>query len=146
MTNELDKIIEASRTMLEPELDENEVHIQEETWMRAVKCLRNIVKSVGYEFNRILDLPEILPGPDGSVDLHWEYPTYEMLINIPADPDSKAGFYGDDRGGKGQTKGSFDPAICNDDNHGLLLWLAMRCSQVVSVPSTYNTADKNTVK
>lgn len=61
------------------------------------------------DLRRVLgvDLPEILPGPDGSIDLHWDYPGYEILINISAGPDAKVGFYGDDRSTV-QVKGSFD--------------------------------------
>jgi hypothetical protein len=73
-----------------------------------------------------LDPPDIAPGPDGSIDLHWDYPAYEMLINIPRDESSMAGFYGDDRG-RISIKGKFDPSQVNE---GLLLWL-MRKDSVV---------------
>lgn len=118
----LDEIIEASRVILELELDEDEgqAPYAEETWTRAVEFLKRNAKWVWDTFSRVVDLPEILPGPDGSIDLHWDYPTYEMLINIPADPMAKAGFYGDDRG-EMSIKGKFDS---NTFNHGLLLWLA----------------------
>lgn len=118
----LDEIIEASRAILELEPDEDEVQAPyaEETWTRAVEFLRRNAKWVWDTFSRVMDLPEILPGPDGSIDLHWDYPGYEMLINVPADPTNKAGFYGDDRG-EIQIKGTFDPG---SHNHGLLLWLA----------------------
>lgn len=118
----LDEIIEASRAILELELDEAEAQAPyaEETWTRAVEFLRRNAKWVWDTLGLVVDLPEILPGPDGSIDLHWDYPGYEMLINIPADPTNKAGFYGDERG-EIQIKGSFDP---RRHNHGLLLWLA----------------------
>ena len=118
----LDEIIGASRAILELELDEDEAQAgyAEETWTRAVEFLRRNAKWVWDTCSRVVDLPEILPGPDGSIDLHWDYPTYEMLINIPADPNAKAGFYGDDRG-EMSIKGKFDS---NTFNHGLLLWLA----------------------
>ncbi|MCH7808205.1 MAG: hypothetical protein IIB60_03175 [Planctomycetes bacterium] len=118
----LDKIIEASRAILELELDEDEAQAPyaEETWTRAVDFLRRNTKWVWDTFSRVVDLPEILPGPDGSIDLHWDYPRYEMLINIPADPANKAGFYGDDRG-ENHIKGSFDPRT---HDYGPFLWLA----------------------
>lgn len=118
----LDEIIEASRAILELELDEDEAQAPytEETWTRAVEFLRRNAKWVSDTLGLVVDLPEILPGPDGSIDLHWDYSAYEMLINIPADPNAKAGFYGDDRG-EIQIKGSFDP---RSHNYGLLLWLA----------------------
>ena len=118
----LDEIIEASHAILELELDEDEAQAPyaEETWTRAVEFVRRNAQWVWDTFSRVVDLPEILPGPDGSIDLHWDYPTYEMLINIPADPNAKACFYGDDRG-EMSVKGKFDS---NTFNHGLLLWLA----------------------
>lgn len=118
----LDEIIEDSRAILEIELDEDEAQIPyaEETWARAVEFLRRTTKWVCDTLGRVVDLPDILPGPDGSIDLHWDHSEYEMLINIPADPNDKAGFYGDDRG-ELFIKGKFDS---NTFNHGLLLWLA----------------------
>lgn len=116
----LNEIIEASRAILELDEDEPQAPHREETWTRAVEFLRRNTKWVWDTLNRVVDLPEILPGPDGSIDLHWNYPGYEMLINIPADPTNKAEFYGDDRG-EGQIKGSFDPGC---PNHELFLWLA----------------------
>lgn len=118
----LDEIIEASRAILELEVDEDEAQAPyaEETWTRAVEFLRRNAKWVWDTFSRVIDLPEILPGPGGSIDLHWDYPGYEMLINIRADPNAKAGFYGDDRG-QMCIKTKFD---LNTFNHGLLLWLA----------------------
>ena len=118
----LQQAIEDSRTILELELDPDngDIACSEQTWKRAVEFLRRNAKWVWDTCSRVVDLPEILPGPDGSIDLHWDYPTYEMLINIPADPNAKAGFYGDDRG-EMSIKGKFDS---NTFNHGLLLWLA----------------------
>lgn len=67
---------------------------------RADRCVTRVVdglSSMGFAIGQ----PDILPGPDdGSIDLHWDYPGqgYEMLINIPADPAAKAGFYVEARG------------------------------------------------
>ena len=118
----LDDIIETSRAILKLELDEDvaQTPYTEATWTRAVDFLRRNAKWVSKTLGRTVDLPEILPGPDGSIDLHWEYPDYELLINVSADPNAKASFYGDDRG-EMSIKGKFDS---NTFNHGLLLWLA----------------------
>jgi hypothetical protein len=45
-----------------------------------------------------IPLPEILPGPAGSVDLHWRAEAFELLVNIPTDPRSAPTFYGDNYG------------------------------------------------
>jgi hypothetical protein len=42
--------------------------------------------------------PKVLPGPNGSIDIHWKNKKRELLVNIPADPEKPATFYGDDFG------------------------------------------------
>ena len=117
----LTQVIERSRAMLERELDEDEAQAPytEETWTRAAEFLRRNAKWVWDTHGVVLDAPDILPGPDGSIDLHWDYPGYEMLINIPADASAEAGFYGDARA-RTPIKGKFDANTINDR---LLLWL-----------------------
>jgi hypothetical protein len=63
--------------------------------------------------------PKIGPGPDGSIDLHWRQKTWELLVNVPADPNQMAVFYGDDYG-TAKIKGSFDPKTVN---LGIVAWL-----------------------
>ena len=43
-------------------------------------------------------VPKVLPGPAGSIDIHWKSEKKELLVNIPADPNLPATFYGDDYG------------------------------------------------
>ena len=66
-----------------------------------------------------IDIPKILPGPDGSIDLHWKHDKYELLINIPAAKDETAEFYGDNRDNV-KIKGALD---VSGTNHELILWL-----------------------
>jgi len=117
----LRRVIEASRAILDLEVDDEEARTPyaEETWKRAGEFLKRYAIWLGDTRGVVLDAPDILPGPDGSIDLHWDYPGYEMLINIPADATTEAGFYGDDRAGT-SIKGKFDANTIND---GLLLWL-----------------------
>ncbi len=70
-----------------------------------------------------LEKPAILPGPDESVDLHWDYPEYEILINIPANTTAEIGVYGDNKVG---TMGASVKTKLDTDsfNEILLLWLA----------------------
>jgi len=65
--------------------------------------------------------PEILPGPDGSIDIHWNYPGYELLLNVPPDSDQPITYYGDDRKGN-----SLKGVLASADNGGFLLWLSRR--------------------
>lgn len=48
-------------------------------------------------YDTTLDPPKILPGPNDGIDIHWDCPKYEILINIPLDPTAKIGFYCDDK-------------------------------------------------
>lgn len=93
--------------------------IPERVWRRATLFLVRYAKHLWETEVRCLDAPDILPGPDGSVDLHWNYPGYEILVNVPREEAALAGFYGDDRG-RATIKGKFDPASMNE---GLLSWL-----------------------
>jgi hypothetical protein len=47
---------------------------------------------------RELPAPAILPGPNGSIDLHWKTPRFELLVNVPREEANPATFYGDDYG------------------------------------------------
>lgn len=115
-------IIEQSRFILDivPCEDNGQYDCNEQTWIRATEFLTKNAKWVWDIHSHVIDTPHILPGPENSIDLHWDYSGYELLINIPADPAEMAGFYGDDHGVI-SIKGKFDP---NKINHGLLLWLA----------------------
>lgn len=68
-------------------------------------------------YKSFLPVPEIGPGPDRSIDLHWKTPRRELLINIS--PDKPAVYYGDDYGVR-KIKGSLDPATWD---LGIILWL-----------------------
>jgi hypothetical protein len=94
----------------------------EATLDRAAAFLRLHMRWVWEKYGVWLEVPRILPGPSGSIDIHWETPDYEVLVNVPNDPSAPATFYGDDYG-KGSIKGTFDPSFFN---FGLLTWLLRR--------------------
>jgi hypothetical protein len=64
----------------------------------AYQSLRDFFRST---LNRERTFPgvviSILPGPYGSIDLHWRTPKRELLINVPDDAEGPASYYGDDR-------------------------------------------------
>jgi hypothetical protein len=64
-------------------------------------------------------VPNIGPGPNGSVDLHWRLKDRELLVNIPADSGETAAYYGDNYGTE-EVKNSFDPATFD---WGIIAWL-----------------------
>ena len=68
-----------------------------------------------------LPAPNILPGGDGTIDLHWKEQEFEILINVPR-TGGTASFYGDDY--RAETiKGTF----CVDTtNTGLMEWIGSR--------------------
>jgi hypothetical protein len=106
---EIAKEITSSRYILDLEA-EDEVAAKpysEATWRRAATLLARMCLSLFTEDRERIAAPKILPGPEGSIDIHWDKADYELLINIPADPGASAAFYGDNRA-KSKIKGSFD--------------------------------------
>lgn len=117
-----DAINESRRLLaLAPDWDgEGGVAISEHAWRQATTFVTNNARWVLERLGVAIDAPAIQPGPSGSVDLHWDHPDYELLINVPAQPGARAGFYGDDRS-RVAIKGTLD---LDAYNLGLLLWLA----------------------
>ena len=77
--------------------DEGSVGYAESTWRRARDFLiRHAIRFFRSQ-NKCFDAPEILPGPDGSIDLHWKTDARELLINVPARPHDTIAYYGDDK-------------------------------------------------
>jgi hypothetical protein len=118
----LKEAIAASRSLLalEPDWDgEGSPGYAEGTWQRMGKFLTDhsayLKKTSGVD----APIPEIHPGPAGSIDLLWKSSSYELLVNIPTNPDSPASFYGDDKGNL-SIKGKLHPSKFNQ---GLLQWL-----------------------
>lgn len=54
----------------------------------------------------LIDSIKTLPCLDGSVDVHWKTPGFELLVNVK--PDGSVSFYGDDYGSQ-QIKGGWKP-------------------------------------
>jgi len=117
--------IESSRFIysLEAGLDgEGTEAYEKATWERATEFLSNLARWIFEKHDIIIDAPDIGPGPDGSIDLHWKTERYELLVNVPKDPASEASFYGDDYG-KSTIKGTFKLSAFNT---GLMMWLTSR--------------------
>ncbi len=90
------------------------------TWNRAVEFLKIQWSEYLKREGEAMPAPSILPGPEGSVDIYWEEADFELLVNIPTDPDKLVSFYGDNHG-KEKIEGAINPA---QPNRGLLSWLA----------------------
>ena len=119
---EIASAIEASRWILklEHDWDENGASsYSENTWNTATDFVRRHADTLSRLYGENLDTPQILPGPNASIDVHWKKPRYELLINFPADATQPASFYGDDYGSIA-IKGTLNPKASNP---GLLIWL-----------------------
>jgi len=91
----------------------------EATWNRAVQFIRENVRRLWQFKGAWVAPPRILPGPDGSIDIHWKLSKCELLINIPLDPEEPANYYGD-AGAKDLIKGRLDTSSRNE---WILMWL-----------------------
>jgi hypothetical protein len=99
---------------------EGSIGYEETTWKRATDFLRFHAQELA-RFGVVLPTPRILPGPHGSVDLHWEAGAHELLLNVPTGG-QLAGFYGEVAGAS-SIKGKLD---LDSSAVGLFLWLTTK--------------------
>ncbi len=91
-----------------------------ETWGRAVEFVKNLSYQTWKRTQKILPTPDILPGPDGSIDVHWKTPKMDLLLNVPEDESEPATFSCDDYK-ENSSKGTFN---LKQMNQVLLFWVA----------------------
>jgi hypothetical protein len=96
--------------------DQGAVRIDESTWSRAISFLRSSAQTLRRIHGVAMPVPQISPSPDGSIDILWRNPTFELLINITA---TEGGFYGESKSGL-RIKGTFFP---ERQDQGILSWL-----------------------
>ncbi len=116
------RLIEASRSVLDlsPNWDgENAKPIEERTWKRAAQFLSRYARRLWQTEGKVIDPPDITPVPDGTIDIHWDRPEFELLVNITCGDSNLAEFYGDDRGSIA-IRGEFDLSRLSE---GLIHWL-----------------------
>lgn len=114
--------IEQAKRILELEDDwdgEGSSGYSEDTFNRAVAFLTTHAEWLWESCSKRSPAPRIGPGPDGSIDLHWKQPSWELLVNIPADANEMATFYGDNYEAQ-KIRGSLDP---KNFNLGIATWL-----------------------
>lgn len=92
------------------------------TLERAGAFLRTVARFATDECGAEIGVPNIDPGPDGTIDIHWESSGFELLVNIPDAPGERATFYGDDFGSF-VVKGDIDPASPAAEALRLFSWL-----------------------
>jgi hypothetical protein len=86
---------------------------------RATQFLETSAKGLWKSRQLWLSIPFIEPGPNGSIDIHWRTEKRELLINIPADVNQLAGYYGDEMG-KNSIKGKLDTS---EYQEWITIWL-----------------------
>ena len=95
--------------------DESARKIDRSTFYRAAQFLRKTAEVAGSR----LPLPDVLPVPDGSIDILWRNPKFELLINVPPTTEVEGDFYGKSSSNL-EIKGKFIPEI---HHVGILSWL-----------------------
>jgi len=123
---ELDEAIQRSKVILELQDDwdeEGSPSYSESTWNRATEFLFQNTLRIWRSHRLSLEIPKILQGPNGSIDLLWRTAKRDLLINVPANPEELGSFYGDDKeeGTKNAIRGT--GLNISDDNGWIFLWL-----------------------
>jgi hypothetical protein len=114
--------IHKSRKILDLENDwddDGSPGYKQSTWKRATDFLLKNTSTLSKKCSICADAPRVLPGPDGSIDLHWQVNKHDLLINIPADENQLATYYGDNNEGC-IVKGTLDTSA---SNQWLMMWL-----------------------
>jgi hypothetical protein len=115
--------IDRAKSIVELEQDwdgEGSPGYSQHTLDRATAFLSAHMERLWNTYGIRAPIPSIGPGPDGSIDIHWKQRSWELLVNIPADANEMAAFYGDNYGTQ-KIKGSLDPETFN---LGIAEWLA----------------------
>jgi hypothetical protein len=94
----LTKLISDSMAILEcqDDADDGFISYSKETLDRAITFVTSYIELSERLFGISVPLPKLLPGPSGSIDVHWKNEKKELIVNIPADKSANALFYGDD--------------------------------------------------
>ena len=98
-------LVRRSKLLLDLQDEEGNPIVTPASLDRAFEFLKDLFKQAVEEFSVEINIPEILPGPNQSVDILWDFPDYELLINIPANETRPPTYYGDNRG-ENITRGS----------------------------------------
>ncbi len=81
--NKINKIVDYISS-LKPNWDgDGSIPYERITLDRMKSFVFNLRKKLFYRFNVSLIFPYIMPGPEGSIDIHWKNDRYTLLINIP---------------------------------------------------------------
>ena len=125
ISTRIQQAIDSSRKILEwPDDwdDEGSKSYKAATWERSVKWLQEAAIAYHKQLGIWIEPPQILPGPEGSIDIHWkiqEYERRELLINFSENEDDPVEYYGQGNK-KDLIKGSID---ISQSSVWILSWL-----------------------
>ena len=88
--------------------DEGSIAYSKKTFSAAINFAIEYSKAIWEEKFVLIHAPNILPGPEGSIDLLWDKQNYRLLLNIHPYPEQTASFYGDNRTPVPHIKGDFN--------------------------------------
>lgn len=89
------------------------------TWERMRQFLLDNSRQLWLITGKPTPAPSISPAQEGSIDILWRAQGRMLLVNVPADLEQPASYYGES--GQGDTVNGNVPTA--GDNHWLLLWL-----------------------
>ena len=92
--------------------------VSEDTWNSAELLLRRTASHL-LHYNLVLPEPAITSNDEGGVSFYWKETTYQLSVEVSADPEEPAYFYGDDYG-KNTTEGTIG---IEQDLSEIILWL-----------------------
>lgn len=96
--------------------------VSDETLNRTIQFLARLALALWDRSHLRIDAPLILFCRDASIDLWWNTMSYELLVNMPAEPNAYAEFYGERSEGRA-LKGTFDPTTLHA---GIIAWFSGR--------------------
>jgi hypothetical protein len=105
---------------LQHERSSGDALYSEDTLLRSIEFLTKQNEWLWRSCGLALPVPTIGVGPSGSVDLYWKQPTKQLLVNIPAEANALATFFGNS--GIQKVRGSFDPKKLQ---YSIATWLTM---------------------
>lgn len=95
--------------------------ICESVWQRTANFVRAVRTAAWATSRTQIAVPDLLPSPDGSIDIEWENIAGEFVVRVPPDSDENLVFYGHRRDGD-SVRGSLDE---KSGNHAWLFhWIA----------------------
>ncbi len=124
--NRMDALIINANKMLNLPInwdDDGALPIEKEIFESATSFVKQYLLEIYFAHGIEIQLPEINPCPDGSIDLDWATPNAQLLINIrkdKADNEYVAYYYGDRYNDKTQFKGSFP---ISEFSESLAIWM-----------------------